>query len=196
MLAICALVCTASVAAAQPPVGALAVDERQGDQYGWAVDYETAGAAQARALSECGGSCRVVLTFERCAAYAADQAADSRAVGWAESFTSSSSAPQAALSECSSRGGRFEAIARLSPAGGGPRREGADLDHDVRHRAQFPPLVRVDDPGPARSRSPRGSCSRRRRGRCLRRYGGYGEDLDKLPPSDGVVDPTGNLEVQ
>ena len=25
------------------------IDERQGDQYGWAVDYETASAAQARA---------------------------------------------------------------------------------------------------------------------------------------------------
>ena len=39
-----------SSAAAQPPVGALAVDERQGDQYGWAVDYETTRAAQAAAL--------------------------------------------------------------------------------------------------------------------------------------------------
>ena len=69
------------------------------------VDYETAGAARARALSECGGGCRVVLTFNRCAAYAADQDAGSTAVGWAESFASSSSAQQAALSECSSRGG-------------------------------------------------------------------------------------------
>ncbi len=93
MLVLCALVCTASVASAQPPVGALAVDERQGDQYGWAVDYETAGAAQA--LSECGAGCRVVLTFNRCAAYAADQDADSTAVGWAESFTSSSAGPVA-----------------------------------------------------------------------------------------------------
>ena len=32
MLVLCALVCTASVAAAQPPVGALAIDERQGGQ--------------------------------------------------------------------------------------------------------------------------------------------------------------------
>ena len=104
-LVLFALVYTMSSAAAQTPVGALAVDERQGDQYGWAVDYETAGAAQARALRECGGDCRVVLTFARCAAYAADQDADSTAVGWAESFASSSSAQQAALSACSSRGG-------------------------------------------------------------------------------------------
>ena len=98
-LVFCVLLRMASAASAQPPVGALAVDERQDDRYGWAVDYETAGAAQARALGECGGGCRVVLTFNRCAAYAADQAADSTAVGWAESFTSSASARQAALSE-------------------------------------------------------------------------------------------------
>ena len=104
-LVLFALVYTMSSAAAQPLVGALAVDERQGDQYGWAVDYETAAAAQAAALRECGGGCRVVLTFERCAAYAADQDAGSTAVGWAESFASSSSAQQAALSACSSRGG-------------------------------------------------------------------------------------------
>ena len=103
-LVLFAFLYTISTAAAQPPVGALAVDERQGEQWGWAVDYEAAGAAQARALSECGGGCRVVLTFNRCAAYEADQDAASTAVGWAESFTSSS-AQQAALSECSSRGG-------------------------------------------------------------------------------------------
>ena len=57
----------------------------KGDQYGWAVDYETAGAARQRALSEWGPRCSVVLTFERCAAYAADQEASS--------------------SECGSRGG-------------------------------------------------------------------------------------------
>ena len=104
-LVLFAFLYTMSSAAAQTPVGALAVDERQGDQYGWAVDYETAAAAQARALSECGSGCRVVLTFARCAAYAADQDADSTAVGWSESYGSAAAAQQAALSECSSRGG-------------------------------------------------------------------------------------------
>ena len=96
---------TAASAGGQTPVGALAIDERQGDQYGWAVDYETSGAAQAAALRECGAGCSVVLTFDRCGAYAADQDANSTAVGWAESFDSAASARQAALSECSSRGG-------------------------------------------------------------------------------------------
>ena len=53
-LVVCVSLGTALSAAAQTPVGALAIDERQGDQYGWAVDYETAAAAQGRALQECG----------------------------------------------------------------------------------------------------------------------------------------------
>lgn len=77
----CVLLCMALATSAQPPVEALAIDERQGERYGWAVDYETAGAAPAAALSECGGGCRVVLTFNRCAAYAANQDADSKAAG-------------------------------------------------------------------------------------------------------------------
>ena len=36
---------TAQSAGGQTPEGALAIDERQGDQYGWAVDYDTAAAA-------------------------------------------------------------------------------------------------------------------------------------------------------
>ena len=39
------------------------------------------------------------MTFGRCAAYAADQDADSTAVGWAESFDSAAAARQVALSE-------------------------------------------------------------------------------------------------
>ena len=59
--------CTASSAVAQAPVGALAIDARQGDQWGWAVDYETMAAAREMALRECGSGCSVVLTFGRCA---------------------------------------------------------------------------------------------------------------------------------
>ena len=96
---------TASPGGAQTPLGALAIDERQGDQYGWAVNFETAGAARQRALSECGSGCAVVLTFERCAAYAVDQDAGSTAFGWAESYDSAAGARQRALAECGSRGG-------------------------------------------------------------------------------------------
>ena len=103
-LVLCAVVCLSAAATAQTPVGALAVDEHQGDQYGWAVDYEMTSSARTRALSECGSGCSVVLTFERCAAYAADQAAGSAVYGWAESYDSAAGARQRALAECGSRG--------------------------------------------------------------------------------------------
>ena len=96
LVVVIGVVATASLAVGQVPVGALAVDERQGDQYGWAVDYETAAAARAAALRECGAGCSVVLTFDRCGAYAADQDADSTAVGWAEAYDSAAAAPGAA----------------------------------------------------------------------------------------------------
>ena len=108
----CVFLIMAVDSAAQAPVGALAIDERQGDQWGWAVDYETAAAAQERALGECGPGCSVVLTFGRCAAYAADQDADSTAVGWAEAYASADDARQAALAECRSRGGGSGCIVR------------------------------------------------------------------------------------
>ena len=147
-LVLFALVYTMPSAAAQTPVGALAINERQGDQYGWAVDYETAAAAQARALSECGAGCRVVLTFGRCAAYAADQDAGSTAVGWAESFTASSSAQQAALSECGSRGGTG-CIIRVWGCNGPVVEEGLELDRAARQRIQRGLQVAGFDPGGA-----------------------------------------------
>ena len=57
VLGLFAALWTASSAAGQTPVGALAIDEGQGDRYGWAVDYETAAVAGTRALSECGSGC-------------------------------------------------------------------------------------------------------------------------------------------
>ena len=73
LLVLCVSLSAAVEVGAQTPVGALAVDERRGDQWGWAVDYETASAAQTAALRECGAGCSVMLTFGRCGAYAADQ---------------------------------------------------------------------------------------------------------------------------
>ena len=129
-------VCTAVEAGAQAPVGALAIDARQGDQWGWAVDYETATAARSAALSECGSGCSVVLTFGRCAAYAADQDADSTAVGWAESFDSAAGARPAALAECRSRGGGSGCIVRVWGCNGPVVEEGLNLDRAARRRIQ------------------------------------------------------------
>ena len=140
---------TVWVAAAQTPVGALAIDERQGDQYGWAVDYETAGSAQAAALGECGAGCSVVLTFDRCAAYAADQDADSTAVGWAESYSSSAAAQQAAVGECSSRGGGSGCIVRVWGCNGPVAEDGLGLDRAERREIQEGLQAAGFDPGGA-----------------------------------------------
>ena len=134
-LVLWASVCAAPVDA-QTPVGALAIDERQGDQWGWAVDYETAAAAQGQALQECGAGCSVVLTFGRCAAYAADQDADSTAVGWAESYTSSPDAREAALRECRSRGGGSGCVVRVWGCNGPVVEEALGLDRAARRQIQ------------------------------------------------------------
>ena len=139
---------TALSAAAQPPVGALAIDERRGDQYGWAVDYETSTAARAAALRECGAGCSVVLTFARCGAYAADQDADSTAVGWAESFESAAGARQAALSECGSRGGSGCTV-RVWGCNGPVVEEGLGLNQAVRRQIQQGLRANGFDPGGA-----------------------------------------------
>ena len=140
-----ATVWMAASAVAQTPVGALAIDERQGDQYGWAVDYETAGSAQV-ALRECGSGYSVVLTFERCAAYAADQDADSTAVGWAESYSSSSAAQQAALGQC---GGGSGCIVRVWGCNGPVVEGGLGLDRAARRQVQEGLQAAGFDPGAA-----------------------------------------------
>ncbi len=85
--------------------GALAIDENQGDQYGFAYDYPSIAEASDRALAECGGNCSVVQVFESgCAAYAADQAAGSTIYGWATS-SDGSDAQYQALQYCASYGG-------------------------------------------------------------------------------------------
>jgi len=139
----------AAAAGAQAPVGALAIDERQGNQWGWAVDYETAAAAQERALGECGPDCSVVLTFGRCAAYAADQDANSTAVGWAEAYGSADAARQAALAECRARGGGSGCIVRAWGCNSPVVEDGLSLDGVARRRIQQGLAARGFDPGGA-----------------------------------------------
>ena len=148
-LLVSASLCTALPAVAQAPVGALAIDERQGDQYGWAVDYESASVAQGRALQEYGSGCSVVLTFGRCAAYASDQDADSTAVGWAEAYASGAAARQAALSECSSRGGGSGCTVRVWGCNGPVVEEGLSLDRAARRQIQLGLRSAGFDPGGA-----------------------------------------------
>ena len=143
-----AVVWTAVTSAAQTPVGALAIDDRQGDQYGWAVDYETASSARTNALSECGSGCSVVLTFGRCAAYAADREEGSTAFGWAESYDSATGARQGALAECGSRGGS-SCIVRVWGCNGHVVEEGLGLGRAARREIQEGLQAAGFDPGGA-----------------------------------------------
>ena len=147
-VAVLAVVVLASPSAAQSLVGALAIDERRSDEWGWAVDYETAAAAQAAALRECGTGCSLVLTFGRCGAYAAAQEADGTAVGWAESHASANDARQAALAECRSRGGSG-CVVRVWGCNGHVVEEALGLDRAARLRIQEGLLFAGFDPGGA-----------------------------------------------
>jgi hypothetical protein len=76
----------AAVLAAAPAFafGALAVDANQGSRHGFSFDQRTTEAARVLAAGQCGGGCKVVVTFNRtCAAYAADQTPGSTVYGWA-----------------------------------------------------------------------------------------------------------------
>ena len=86
--------------------GALAIDSNKGNQWGWSEGQASTSQAEQRALSECGGGCRVVLTYgSGCGAYAADQAGGSTASGWGTA-SSGGGAQSTAMSQCQSRGGR------------------------------------------------------------------------------------------
>ena len=49
---VCVALSLPVVAGAQAPVGALAIDERQGDRYGWAGDFDSSSSARSAALGE------------------------------------------------------------------------------------------------------------------------------------------------
>ncbi len=145
-LVICTSVWMASSAAAEASVGALAIDESRSDQYGWAVDYETTGAARAAAMWECGAGCSVVLRFARCAAYAADQEMGSTAFGWAESYDSAAGARLRALAHCGSRGGS-SCVVRVWGCNGHVVEEGLGLDREARRQIQEGLHAAGFDPG-------------------------------------------------
>ena len=100
-----------------------------------------------------------VLTFGRCAAYAADQDADSTAVGWAKSYDSAAGAWQAALAECRSRAGGSGCVVRAWGCNGPVVEDGLNLDRAARRRISRDCRRRVSIP------VARTVCSVRGRGR-------------------------------
>ena len=147
-LVLCLLACTGMSAGAQAPVGALAIDERHGKQWGWAVDYDTVEAARAVALRECGAGCSIVLSFARCAVFAADQDAESTAYGWGESYASAEDARERALAECGSRGGPG-CLVRAWGCNGPVAEDALGLDRTARRQIQQALRAAGFDPGAA-----------------------------------------------
>lgn len=99
----------------------LAIDRRDGDQYGWAIDYATREEADARALAECeengDGECRVVLRFTGgCGAYAVERG-NSSLYGWGTA-NSEDAAKRRALAEARERGGE-DVLVRVWGCNGG-----------------------------------------------------------------------------
>ena len=89
--------------------GALAIDNNRGSGWGWSKGHRSREGAQRAALAQCGGSCRIVLTFwNTCGAFAADQTPGSTINGWGLG-PASNAAKARAISECSNRGGNCQA---------------------------------------------------------------------------------------
>jgi hypothetical protein len=83
----------------------LAIDTNQGHVYGWAINYDSQSSADMVALSQCGRTCSIVMTFAHtCAAYAADQGANGLAYGWAYD-QNPPRAQERAFNICHSQGG-------------------------------------------------------------------------------------------
>ncbi|HET8810681.1 MAG TPA: DUF4189 domain-containing protein [Flavobacteriaceae bacterium] len=99
----------------------LAIDQKTGDQYGWAVDYETQAAADQRAMAECekngGDDCHIVLRFTGgCGAYVVERGNNSL-YGWGTGDTRTA-AENRALSEARTRGGT-DLVVRVWGCNGG-----------------------------------------------------------------------------
>lgn len=92
-------VCQECVAA-----GALAIDEKQGVRYGWAIDYPSIELAQKTALQKCGDGCSIVFTFMGgAAAYVADQKKGSTVFAWGRA-ASADKAKKLAIEEAQTLG--------------------------------------------------------------------------------------------
>ncbi|MCC1483428.1 DUF4189 domain-containing protein [Winogradskyella immobilis] len=95
--------------------GSLAIDQRNGDQYGWAINYNSQSEANKRAISECekngGDNCHTVMWFKGgCAAYVV-QRGNPNIYGWGLANTREE-AEQIALDEARARGG-FDLAVRV-----------------------------------------------------------------------------------
>lgn len=89
-------------------IASLAIDRKDGDLYGWAINYKSQSEADERARQECaknGGDCHVVLRFQGgCGAYVVERG-NSSLYGWGTADTRAT-AESRALEEARARGGK------------------------------------------------------------------------------------------
>lgn len=95
--------------AASGQTASLAIDQRNGDQYGWAIQYGSRAKADERALKECekngGEECHVVLRFTGgCGVYVVERG-NSSLYGWGTAETREA-AESRAISEVRALGGK------------------------------------------------------------------------------------------
>lgn len=79
---ICALAIQAAPASARDYYGAIAFSVESG-ALGWAYDYDSRGAAENEATSQCGGGCSAVLWFRNACGAIATSSDHSYGTGWA-----------------------------------------------------------------------------------------------------------------
>ncbi len=105
-----ALSCTFLPAPHADAVGSLAIDSNHGSHFGWSINQADEDSADREALNHCTGECTVALHFEHtCAAYAADQAEDSKIYG-CSSGANADDAKAKAIAKCDDQGGTSCAV--------------------------------------------------------------------------------------
>lgn len=107
------LIVALSAGIAEAQYASLAIDQRAGDQYGWAVNYGSQSEADERALSECEDNsseeCHIVLRFTGgCGAYVVERG-NSSLYGWGTADTRAA-AENRAMDEARTRGGQNLAV--------------------------------------------------------------------------------------
>ncbi|MFY0673420.1 MAG: DUF4189 domain-containing protein [Bacteroidia bacterium] len=117
--------------------GSLAIDARNGNAYGWAVNYNSWSESDARALEECrkyGGNCHVVLNFKGgCGAYVVEKG-NPYLYGWGVG-KSREQAEQIAMDEARAQGGKDLVVRVWGCNGESPLQD--TVYHDPNYKGVF-----------------------------------------------------------
>lgn len=115
-------------------IASLAIDQRDGDQYGWAIEFNSQSEADTRALEECekngGEGCHVVLRFTGgCGAYVVERG-NSSLYGWGTG-NNRQAAESMAMSEAQAIGGK-DLVVRVWGCNGGELTKSEEVTETVK----------------------------------------------------------------